>query len=42
MAFATCLIYGFNPQDLPFDIPKMCLHLLQCLKNEMITMFRSF
>ena len=42
IAFATSLVYGSNPQDFTFDIPKMRLHLLQCLKNEMITMFPSF
>ena len=39
IAFATCLVYGFNPGDFTFDIPKMCPHLKHCLKSAEITKF---
>ena len=32
-AFATCLVYGQNPCNVTFDVPKMRPHLIQCLKN---------
>ena len=33
IVFATCLVYGRNPCNATFDIPKMRQHLLKCLKN---------
>lgn len=41
VAFATCLVYGFNPGDFTFDIPKMRPHLAQYLEIGEITMFPS-
>ena len=31
IAFATGLVFGSNPQNLNFDIAKMCPHLVACL-----------
>jgi Ulp1 family protease len=39
IAFATCLVYGFEPGALTFDVPKMRPHLFECLRDEMITPF---
>ena len=39
VAFSTCLVYGFDPQDYTFDIPKMRPHLCQCLRMGELTMF---
>lgn len=39
IAFATCLVYSFNPRDFTFDIPKMRPHLAQSLKSGEIAIF---
>ena len=33
IVFATCFVFGRNPCNVTFCIPKMCQHLLKCLKN---------
>ena len=39
IAFATCLVYGRNPSQAHFDIPRMRPHLLKCLKAHSIELF---
>ena len=39
IAFATCLVYGRNPSQAHFDIPRMRPHLLKCLKARSIELF---
>lgn len=39
IAFAACLVHGFDPRDFTFDIPKMRLHLAHCRKSGEIPMF---
>ena len=42
VAFATCLVYGTNPQDFMFLIPQMRPHLLECLKAGEMRLFPHF
>lgn len=42
VAFATCLVYGCNPQDFMFHIPQMRPHLLECLKAGEMRLFPHF
>lgn len=42
VAFATCLVYGTNPQDFMFHIPQMRPHLLECLKDGEMRLFPHF
>ena len=39
IVFATCLVHRRNLCNVLFDIPKMCQHLLKCLKNGSMTTF---
>lgn len=39
VAFATCLVYGQNPCNVTFDVPKMRPHLIQCLKRGCMNLF---
>lgn len=42
IAFSTCIVYGLDPRDMTFDIPRMCPHLSQCLKDGIITPFPTY
>ena len=42
VTFATCLVYGTNPQDFMFHIPQMRPHLLECLKAGEMRPFPHF
>ncbi|CAH3031999.1 unnamed protein product [Pocillopora meandrina] len=39
IAFATCLVYGQNPCNVIFDIPRMRQHLHRCLRAGMMQLF---
>ena len=39
ITFSTCIVYGLDPRDMTFDIPRMRPHLSQCLKDGIITPF---
>ena len=41
IAFATSLVFGSNPQNLNFDITKMCPHLVACLQAGLMSQFPS-
>ena len=42
VAFATCLVFGTNPQDVTFDIARMRPHLFACFWAESISLFPTF
>ena len=42
IAFATSLVLGSTPQDMTYDIAKMRLHLVTCLRAGAMTQFPSF
>ena len=39
IAFATALVFGMNPAELRFDLPKMRPHLMDCLRSSSIRPF---
>ena len=39
VAFATALVFGMNPAELKFDLPKMRPHLMDCLRSSSIRPF---
>ena len=41
IAFVTSLVFGYNPQNLNFDITKMRPHLVACLQAGLISQFPS-
>ena len=39
IAFATCLVYGQNPRNVIFDMPRMRQRLHRCLRAGMMQLF---
>ena len=39
IAFATSLVFGYDPQDITFDTTRMRAHLVACFKAGAITQF---
>ena len=39
IAFATCLVFGQDPSEVTFDIPRMRPHLIGCLQSGSMHLF---
>ena len=39
IAFATSLVFGYDPQDINFDTTRMHAHLVACFRAGAITQF---
>lgn len=42
IAFACCLVFGTDPSQVTFDVPKMRFHLAACFRSKTMSMFPCF